>query len=83
MEGAPYYDDDEDEENVAQDDGAAQRLAELLDTSEALLKRESTTLLNEIERLEMTRKMLDQRLGNVMGLVRLLSNGKLLLSDGC
>ncbi|KAK7035475.1 hypothetical protein VNI00_011768 [Paramarasmius palmivorus] len=35
---------------------------------ERLLKKESRILLNEIERLEMTSRMLDKRLGNVMQL---------------
>jgi hypothetical protein len=34
----------------------------------SLLRKETRTLLTEIERLEMTRRMLDRRLGNVMNL---------------
>jgi hypothetical protein len=61
--------DDEDEEprntrttNVLPepDDGASD--------FEKLLNKEATNLVHEIERLQMTRTMLDKRLGNVMGL---------------
>ncbi|KAJ4474453.1 hypothetical protein J3R30DRAFT_3258195, partial [Lentinula aciculospora] len=38
------------------------------ETYERLLNKECTNLLNEIDRLEMTRSMLDHRLGNVMEL---------------
>lgn len=41
------------------------------DVSRVLLVRECEALLSEIERLEMTREMLDKRVKNVMDLVRL------------
>ncbi|EEB96192.1 hypothetical protein MPER_04714 [Moniliophthora perniciosa FA553] len=41
---------------------------EASEPQERLLKKESRILLNEIERLEMTSRMLDKRLGNVMQL---------------
>lgn len=40
-----------------------------IESYERLLKKECTNLLNEIDRLEMTRAMLNNRLGNVMELV--------------
>jgi len=36
---------------------------------EVLLRKECQNLINEIDRLEMSRDMLDKRLGNVMALV--------------
>jgi hypothetical protein len=43
---------------------------EIRDDSAELMKRECSNLKNEIDRLEMGRKMQDKRLRNVMNLVR-------------
>lgn len=69
MPGQPYLNLTEEGSDVNSIREENEALDELLHTSEGLLRRESTTLLNEIERLEMTRRMLDKRLGNVMALV--------------
>ncbi|KAH7869767.1 uncharacterized protein C8R40DRAFT_1022168, partial [Lentinula edodes] len=48
--------------------GLVQPTSPFSSPSHRLLKKECTNLLNEIDRLEMTRAMLNNRLGNVMEL---------------
>ncbi|KAJ7593398.1 hypothetical protein C8J56DRAFT_497093 [Mycena floridula] len=62
----PYFDSDEESYNL--DSQEEERLQNLLATSEQLLSKECSNLLNEIARLEQTRRMMDKRLGNVMAL---------------
>ncbi|KAF9261068.1 hypothetical protein L218DRAFT_931294 [Marasmius fiardii PR-910] len=59
-----------DEEAIDNDMEIAEMDEELEESEpqERMLKKESRILLNEIERLEMTSRMLDRRLGNVMHL---------------
>lgn len=61
--------DDSDEESAMQDQMKDYELKDQLDHSDSHLQKESIQLLNEIKRLEMTRRTLDKRLGNVMALV--------------
>lgn len=65
LDGAPYDDSDG---TAAAERLKAEEWRQLLDHSDGLLRKETTQLLNEIDRLEMTRLMLDRRLGNVMAL---------------
>lgn len=71
VEGTFYDDSDEDEPviHAEQTQSPESEGQSAKPTSEPLLKKECTNLLSEIDRLEMTRRMLDKRLGNVMGLV--------------
>jgi hypothetical protein len=65
LESNPYDDSD----SESDDEPSSAWKEEAHDMAGSLLKNESLTLLNEIDRLEMTRRMLDKRLGNVMNLV--------------